>query len=653
METFLKISSQKKDSNCNCISPFNFKDLDGKINPSTGKYYTQKDKEILQNNIFKYSQINSCDMNVCCSPNDSYQNIDTNFFNQFKKLYPSVNLMKENNNIDSILLSKVKKNEPGWMEPTPYIVCKVSKANIDNTDDNNIDIASNVVKDCFTDSCDNLEKITIFNINNNQNKYIEKDFEYTAFDDARVTQAIKEGNKSYVKEYIKKYGMVDNILTNDDYKHRMIHISANTDNLDILKMLLALNPDINVKNKHGNTPLHLAADKKLYDNVEELIKLGADVNLKNNKGEIPMFISSKLGDYKLIRLFYNSGSNHLSLDNNRNNAVNVCIMHAKPSKDKIEIINYFLERGLDPEHVNINNKTTLEIIKDEIDKEFLIEKANFLKKQKQNKNLKNTKESFTVSNLDYNNLSNNHKTLLEIQTLIFNAIIRANPNKYDKYINVSEIPKGSPIEVLDTLCVGEGNIDGTENSLECISKGGKIIKVDEPSTMIKLDLLPVSKSAIDEQNENELYLKKLQKKNNINKTTDNLENYNKNLHLDKTLNNKLNNKSNSVDNNNNVDDIDTLKEDVKELIEEDLPHPTFVEEDNSINLIEKSKVSKLNNNNNNNIDTTEDNHSNSIINFLEKYQLVLIIITVILIALILSLYLYKKNVLSFVFNPTK
>ena len=152
----------------------------------------------------------------------------------------------------------------------------------------------------------------------------------------------------------------------------------------------------------------------------------------------------------------------------------------------------------------------------------------------------NAKESFTVSNLDYNNLSNNHKTLLEIQTLVFNAIIRANPNKYDKYINVSEIPKGSPIEVLDTLCVGEGNIDGTENSLECMSKGGKIIKVDEPSTMIKLDLLPVSKSAIDEQNEDDLYLKKIQKKININKTTNNLENYNKNLHLDKTLNNKQN-----------------------------------------------------------------------------------------------------------------
>ena len=61
----------------------------------------------------------------------------------------------------------------------------------------------------------------------------------------------------------------------------------------------------------------------------------------------------------------------------------------------------------------------------------------------------------------------------------------------------------------------------------------------------------------------------------------------------------------------------------------------------------------MDNNNNINIETTEDYHSNSIVNFLKKYQLVLIIITVILIALILSIYLYKKNLFSFKLKSTK
>ena len=56
-----------------------------------------------------------------------------------------------------------------------------------------------------------------------------------------------------------------------------------------------------------------------------------------------------------------------------------------------------------------------------------------------------------------------------------------NPLKYKDYINAKDIPKGAPIEVLDTLCVGDENITGNESSEECIAKGGKIIKVKEPS----------------------------------------------------------------------------------------------------------------------------------------------------------------------------
>ena len=63
---------------------------------------------------------------------------------------------------------------------------------------------------------------------------------YSYMDDARVSQAIREGNITYVKEYIKKYKDINLPLTNDDYSNRMIHIASESKNTDILSMLIAL-----------------------------------------------------------------------------------------------------------------------------------------------------------------------------------------------------------------------------------------------------------------------------------------------------------------------------------------------------------------------------------------------------------------------------
>ena len=100
-----------------------------------------------------------------------------------------------------------------------------------------------------------------------------------------------------------------------------------------------------------------------------------------------------------------------------------------------------------------------------------------------------------------------HKQLLEIQTLLFNNIIRNNPKKYDGYISVDDIPKGSPIEVLDTVCIGS-NMTGNEDSDECVAKGGQIVKIKNRTTKIKLELIPEEESKIDEVDETELYFKK-------------------------------------------------------------------------------------------------------------------------------------------------
>ncbi len=396
------------------------------------------------------------------------------------------------------------------------------KSSIKPTEDPTIKESTNIVTDCFKDSCDNLET-SIINLDSNTGRVALKDKGYTAFDDARVVQAILEGNETYIKTYIRQYESVDNKLINDDYRNRMIHVAAKSKHEKILKMLLALKANPNIANKDGDTPLHFAVRHGRHNNAEQLIKVGANLNVGNKRGETPIFECAKTGDIGIMRLLYASGSNHYDKNNGGDNLINMCVKECKPSANKVTMIRFLLDRGLDVEDKNNEGKTGLEIVKDELEKEYESEKykiaANYITKS----------EAFTVQEVDPKSLSLRKRTLLEIQTLLFNSIIKSDPEKYKGYINVSEIPNGAPIEVIDHVCIGEGNIMGDENSEECYSKGGHIRKVDNPSTLIKLELTENLQSSIDKVKGEDLYYNKYQSPVDINKTTRNREMYNENL----------------------------------------------------------------------------------------------------------------------------
>ena len=94
----------------------------------------------------------------------------------------------ERNNLTSIKLSKKPINANGWIIPSSYMICKITKAEINDTEDPTIQIATNLVNDCFTNQCSNIEEITVNNLLENS----KSDMKYTYLDDARVEQAIRE-----------------------------------------------------------------------------------------------------------------------------------------------------------------------------------------------------------------------------------------------------------------------------------------------------------------------------------------------------------------------------------------------------------------------------------------------------------------------------
>ena len=539
METLLKLTSYKPNKNCNCITPFHITDISG-INPNTQAEFTDNDRDVIKTAFYRISNSRGCKADVCCDPNDPFTSIDKTFMDQFKQTYPKIMPIYNGSTLDHILLSTTKDvKQSGWIEPTPLFVCRITKATITPTDDPNIFTASNLVRDCFTDSCTDVEKITLQNLIANSKTQMG---EYTAFDDRVVANAITDGNIDAVKQFVRKYKSVDAPLTFDDYNNRMLHLAAMSKNrkiMQIIDLLVALKANVNVRNKNNETPIHLAITSGNTNVVDRLISVGADLTVANNKGETPIFYAVKSGDLGLVRMLYNAGAPVLVVDGQGNNLIHYAILYTpvngenalNAQTNKAQIIKFLLESGVNGEGKNKSGLTPLELVGNRLDKIKGIGKdteddANFLNQVKEAFFGGGSSDVGGATKDDTVVMTPDEVSLLEIQTMLFNNIIRNNPNKYGGYINVADIPAGAPIDVLDTVCVGGMNT-GNEDSATCSANGGQIVKIKNKTTLVKLELLPEEQSEIDKVKEQDLYMKKIGNKVPISTQPKIVSNYNK------------------------------------------------------------------------------------------------------------------------------
>ena len=105
-----------------------------------------------------------------------------------------------------------------------------------------------------------------------------------------VFAAIRLNNIQEVKNHISTG--IDLNTINEDGKsplHRAIEADWNTEsdteNLEIVELLINKGADVNAKDEYDDTPLHLSINRNIY---ELLIAKGADVNAKNCSGCTPL-----------------------------------------------------------------------------------------------------------------------------------------------------------------------------------------------------------------------------------------------------------------------------------------------------------------------------------------------------------------------------
>lgn len=117
-----------------------------------------------------------------------------------------------------------------------------------------------------------------------------------------VEDAIRKGFKDKLSHFLAFYPEV----WGDHYEAGMLsHAIAQTDNVELMQLVLEQGGDVNQCDKDNMTLLHVAAKYRRENMVKYLLSAGADARAKNAKGETP--IEMARGDKDLIKMI---GAHH-------------------------------------------------------------------------------------------------------------------------------------------------------------------------------------------------------------------------------------------------------------------------------------------------------------------------------------------------------
>lgn len=111
-----------------------------------------------------------------------------------------------------------------------------------------------------------------------------------------------------------------------------IHLSAYTDNLDILKMLISKGADVNAKANDGWTPVHSATHEVQNEFLEYLLKHGADVDAKDEHGKTALHIAAENNYIDFVELLLKYGADINSTDKRNRTPFNIA---TKEGNDRI------------------------------------------------------------------------------------------------------------------------------------------------------------------------------------------------------------------------------------------------------------------------------------------------------------------------------
>ncbi len=132
-----------------------------------------------------------------------------------------------------------------------------------------------------------------------ESKHKEELFKW--FDKSENLRKLFDKNILIIRLFLRK-GL--DVNTADNEGNTLLHLAILEEKKDLFEKLLTLGPNVNLKNKHAQTPLHIICNKYCnHQSAEILTKLllkKPDINLQDNNNQTALHIASKKNNVDYI-----------------------------------------------------------------------------------------------------------------------------------------------------------------------------------------------------------------------------------------------------------------------------------------------------------------------------------------------------------------
>ena len=126
---------------------------------------------------------------------------------------------------------------------------------------------------------------------------------------------------------------------------------------EVIKILLAYNPDVNKTDAHNGTTMHWAAHFDDAENIRWLLDRGAKIDHVNQFGRTPLLVAARRGCINVARFLIEQGTDLKAQVNDRSTA-----LHIAARNGHTEIIDLFIAKGLDPGIKNQSGQTYKDVL---------------------------------------------------------------------------------------------------------------------------------------------------------------------------------------------------------------------------------------------------------------------------------------------------
>ena len=174
--------------------------------------------------------------------------------------------------------------------------------------------------------------------------------------ESEIIEAAKSGNAEKVKILLKDDPSL--IRTVDSgMGATALHWALIYGKKEVIKAILAYDPDVNTTEAHSGTTMHWAAHFDDAENIRWLLDRGAEIDHVNQYGRTPLLVAARRGCINVAKILLDRGA-----DINAKVKDGSTALHIAARNGHTEIIDLFLAKGLDPGIKNNNGQTYKDVL---------------------------------------------------------------------------------------------------------------------------------------------------------------------------------------------------------------------------------------------------------------------------------------------------